>query len=462
MFEPMSRSSYGAFRLAIPVCVAVLGCGGSNPIRPRLPNEGKDPTALAKCSVSKSQASPLVTEWPASEKANLESRLREGAVVVAYSGCEMHLLPQCKPGGKYLWNRTTLAEDTVEIRTEDDLYAKLPLGAASLEGELKSSGRLAVRTTVAGQLKLDGVATADVPKTGDCAGATHIISSLSVGAFRLMAGGASKAQAGVNTPVAATTGSASAEEILVRKAGNPAKCGETTEDRPDGECSSPIQVFLWPLPKLADASRGDDGAGPAPPGAVRFNFLLPDASEKWRLMEKDKVLCDFPCTRWIGPGRDLSLRRDGAMASETLNVPFPKDLGGYSAGRTVDALPQEATGTRIGLGMAATIVGGMGTIFGGVFTIAGCTVEEGDVGYDQNHGLCTPGKFILPVGVTLLAVGIPLLATSRFGNSVAMSLAPDPHSSRSPALQFGPGFATLRTSKESSVLLTPTFAAGTF
>lgn len=459
MDEPTWRDSRAAILIA---CAACLGCGGGTPVRPRLPNEGKDPTALAKCSVSKSQASPLVTEWPASEKANLESRLREGAVVAAYSGCEMRLLPQCKPGGKYLWSRTTLAEDTVEIRNEDDLYAKLPLGAASLEAELKSSGRLAVRTTVVGQLKLDGVATADVPQTGDCTGATHIISSLSVGAFRLMAGGAAKASGGVNTPVASTGGATSAEEILVRKAGNPAKCSDATEDRPDGECSSPIQVFLWPLPKLADASAGDDGAAPAPPGAVRFNFLLPDATEKWRLMEKDKVVCDFPCTRWIGPGRELTLRRDGARASDTLNIEFPKDLGGYSAGRTVDALPQEATDTRVGLGLAATIVGGIGTMIGGVFVLAGCTVGESDASYDQNHGLCTPGKFMLPVGVALLALGIPLLATSRLGNSVAMSLAPDPHSSRSPALRFGPGFATLRTGRESNLLITPTYVGGVF
>ena len=40
----------------------------------------------------------LVTEWPASEKANLEVRLREGAVAVAYSGCEMRLVPDCRVG----------------------------------------------------------------------------------------------------------------------------------------------------------------------------------------------------------------------------------------------------------------------------------------------------------------------------------------------------------------------------
>src|SRR5262245_37174019 len=39
-----------------------------------------------RCRVAASQSAPLVTEWPASEKANLEGLLGSGAVAVAYSG----------------------------------------------------------------------------------------------------------------------------------------------------------------------------------------------------------------------------------------------------------------------------------------------------------------------------------------------------------------------------------------
>ena len=245
--------------------VTTIACSGGRVVRPQLPNGGHDPTGLAKCSVAANKASPLVTEWPASEKANLESRLREGGVAVAYSGCEMRLLPQCKVGGTYKWSKTTLAEDTVDIRSEDDLYAKLPLGAASLEAELKSSGRLAVRTTVAGQMKLDGVATADVPTTGECAGATHVIGGIAVGAFRLYSGGAAKASAGAGVGSAGATVSTGGEEVLMRKAGDAAKCEEATNAEPSPECASPIQMFLWPLPKKAEASAGGSADGPAPP-----------------------------------------------------------------------------------------------------------------------------------------------------------------------------------------------------
>jgi len=35
-----------------------------------------------KCKVQVSQSAPLVTEWPASEKANLEATLKQTPVVV--------------------------------------------------------------------------------------------------------------------------------------------------------------------------------------------------------------------------------------------------------------------------------------------------------------------------------------------------------------------------------------------
>ena len=79
--------------------------------------------------------------------------------------------------------------DSLEINDADELYAKLPLGAPSLEGELKRSGKLAVQTVVSGQLRLEGAATGDIPKEGPCAQATHIVSALSLGAFALKAGG---------------------------------------------------------------------------------------------------------------------------------------------------------------------------------------------------------------------------------------------------------------------------------
>jgi hypothetical protein len=147
-------------RPAIASGVLGLGCGGGLAPAVRIP-EG--PSDQAKCKVAASHSSPLVTEWPASEKSRLESLTMRGGVVVAYSGCEMRILDGCTVGGTYQYQRTTLSTDTIEIEDEDQLFSKLPLGAASLEGELARSGRLAVRTTVVGQLRLTETRRAKVP-----------------------------------------------------------------------------------------------------------------------------------------------------------------------------------------------------------------------------------------------------------------------------------------------------------
>src|SRR5512135_2030388 len=177
------------------MAVSAIACGGGggSGLTAQAPTE---PTSLSKCKVAASHENPLVTEWPASEKANLEARLREGGVVVAYSGCEMKLLPQCRIRGSYGWRRTTTATDVIEIHDADELYAKLPLGAVSLEGELQRSGRIAVQTTVSGQLELKDW-DRNVAADPACTGATHVMGALSVGAFKLRSGGSLAAKGGV-------------------------------------------------------------------------------------------------------------------------------------------------------------------------------------------------------------------------------------------------------------------------
>ena len=135
---------------------------------PPAPAAPVDAEGAARCRIAAKQERPLVTEWAGSEKADLESRLSSGQVVaVRYTGCELQIVEACRVSGKYAFRRTTLSTDTVEISDADDLYAKLPLGAVGLEGELAWSGRLAVRTTVAGEYRLDAAPAGACPSSPD-------------------------------------------------------------------------------------------------------------------------------------------------------------------------------------------------------------------------------------------------------------------------------------------------------
>lgn len=222
-------------------------CGNAAVAQSVMPNGGHDTTELAKCSVAASHEQPLVTEWPAPYKARLEALLHEGAVAVEYSGCDLRIIDRCKLSGSYAWKKTTLSTDTTDIRDEDDLYAKLPLGAASLSGQLKTSGSLHVQTTVSGQLELVGKAADDATSGAECSRATHLVTALSVGAFKLVAGGEVSGKAGAELGNAGMHGGASQSRSVVRAAGDPSSCEHATKEEPNGDCRSPIQIFLTPI-----------------------------------------------------------------------------------------------------------------------------------------------------------------------------------------------------------------------
>ena len=242
-----------------------------------------------------------MTEWPASEKANLEVLLRNGAVAVAYSGCSMRVLAECRVKGEYHWQRTTPASDSLEINDSDELYAKLPLGAASLEGELKRSGKLAVQTMISGQLRLDTVAVADVPREGPCAQATHIVSGLSLGAFALKGGGKREGSAGVNvTAIGEAKAKREQSADLLRSAGDFDSCAASTAESPHANCASPIQAFLAPLPGRTE----EEG----PPGTVKVDFVSGDAASRWDVYADDVVICTTPCARYVNAERPVMLR----------------------------------------------------------------------------------------------------------------------------------------------------------
>jgi len=366
----------------------LLGCGSGSLPRASAPVLTD---SLAKCRVSASYSNPVVTEWPASEKANLEARLRDGGVAVAYSGCSMRVLPQCRVKGTYAWQRTTPATDVMEIENEDELYAKLPLGAVSLEGELKSSGKLAVQTTVAGQFRLQGYAPPEVG-LGDCQGATHVLTSLSVGAFELKSGGALSTSGGATVAVIgqAHAGTHSSETVL-RRAGDADHCGDSTGETPASACASPIQMFLTPLPGAVREG---------PPGTMRVDFFAAQAGSTWQITADDHALCATPCTKWIDPKTPLRMQAlvGHEVKGSKFDLPDLRELGPEGP------LEIRAHSTSKGLlatGITFTSLGGVAVITGVSLTAAGC----GD-----RPDMCKGGLLTIGAGA-LVAAGSIWLTT---------------------------------------------------
>jgi hypothetical protein len=365
-----------------------LGCVQSSTAKARsvLPQV---PAEQARCRVAASQSSPLVTEWPASEKANLEVLLRNGTVAVAYSGCSMRLLPECRVGGEYHWQQTTAATDSLEINDADELFAKLPLGAASLEAELKRSGKLSVKTTVAGQLRLANASLADVPREGPCAQATHLLTGLSLGAFALTAGGQKDTKLGAEITVVGTGVKTERSADLLRSAGDFDSCGQGTAESPHVNCASPIQAFLTPLPGRTE----EEG----PPGTVKVAFVSGDAVSRWDVYADDVVICTTPCERYVSAERPLMLRaREDSLGGGSERVRVPNLLDHAGDGRLQLQAHHTARG-ELATGITFTALSGIGMVTGVALT---------GTGYGTDH--ITMGR----AGLITMAVSAPVLVGS--------------------------------------------------
>lgn len=246
------------------VLAVVLSCRQSPAERLAKPPELEIPGGGAKCTVGGDVSHPLVVEWAAADRASLEARLARGLVAVRAAGCDIEVKRHCEVRGAYQYLGLTRKNDRVKIRSADELYAQLPLGAASLETKLARKGQLDVEIALVGMLMAPGRPGRDA-LSGECGDATHVITGVQIGAFQFYAGGAGeiKAAAGFNQVGAGV--SSEAEREMLSADGQPARCdASTTADaRPPEGCGALIRIELTPL----EVAKGAASAESCPPGA---------------------------------------------------------------------------------------------------------------------------------------------------------------------------------------------------
>ncbi len=260
-----------ALASAITLCAGLslgTGCRGRN-----LASAMADTPTIegqARCGVMKSQVRPLIIEWPSSDRGALEGLVERGngLVAVRYEGCEMELVRRCQVVGRYGFTAVEPKRDDQEFRSADDLYAKIPLGAVELETQLERHGTLALEMTVVGHY---GAARERVARTelgGDCERATHVITMVTVGAFKLSSGAGAKISAGVGVMVAGGGVGSSAERGFERSDGDPRRCyaGGGDEAPPEG-CGSLLRLEVEPIREAAEVAALRERR-PCPPGTA--------------------------------------------------------------------------------------------------------------------------------------------------------------------------------------------------
>lgn len=235
---------------------AFVACGGRG-INPAM--QGKQgmlsETAIAqKCEAAKEgHDRPFVVEWDATDLSSFEAATRQRTMFVKYEGCSLKVLYECRDPNVIArfgaYGPPDLTSGTVQgfdIKNQGELYAKLPLGAATLSGRLEEGEALHLKYFVSGVAtnSRESVYRNELASAPGCEGATHFVWGYNLGAFELDTSSKTSAEAeGSMAGVGAAGGKGSREQSAVARGGDIGSC--STQDQRG--CRVPIRLSLRPI-----------------------------------------------------------------------------------------------------------------------------------------------------------------------------------------------------------------------
>lgn len=254
--------------LVVPAAALVAACGGGPGAHGGQSNLIEKTYAGANKCNAKTQERPFIIEWDATDMSSFQAAAKKNVIVVKYEGCELKVLDSCRDDsttavGTYNppeW--TSGSVESLEISDEQELYAKLPLGAASLGGRVTSGEQFRMEYYVAGTANAtrDKVYRKELAKIPGCEGATHFVYGYNLGAFAIASKKSLHGEVNGSYLGFGAGGSNKTETKADKKGGELGKCkGEGAREVED--CKVPIRLTLRPI---SDGDNPNVAAAQAP------------------------------------------------------------------------------------------------------------------------------------------------------------------------------------------------------
>jgi hypothetical protein len=255
--------------------VGTTSCGGSLPAVGPSRDSGQsslmDETLAGKSCDAANHDKPFVIEWDATDMSIFEGRAATDVVFVKYEGCKLQVLDGCANDsirgslGAYRpveW--TSGSVERIEINNEGELYAKLPLGVATLGGRVHAGESFAMEYFVSGvrSSTRSAMYQGDLQNIAGCKGATHFVYGYALGAFAL------KSKTDVGGEVTAEVqgigaGGKQQKTSKAEKEGGVLSTCRTETAKETRTCQIPIRLILRPL----EAGASEQPAAPPPPAS---------------------------------------------------------------------------------------------------------------------------------------------------------------------------------------------------
>ncbi len=189
--------------------------------------------------------------WDSGSRLNLKGLQEQGVVAVRYraEGCNVELeVLNCVGVGEYTFSPYS-ASDTKIAKSARDLFAELPIGAARLSAKVGGGRALRTDYMLAGMLRLPVMSFYPAEKLkGDCARATHVVSTFYLGGFAMAVGESEKIGGGASL---FGLGAGMAQDRSVERMateGDADACGRAQKEaKREPLCNVPLRIGLVPL-----------------------------------------------------------------------------------------------------------------------------------------------------------------------------------------------------------------------
>lgn len=254
--------------LALTASFALLGCPDPNKPEVEHPKVGNiiDPSAQ-QTSVLTGNNEPLVVDWAATARGNLETTMHDGLAIVSFTPQGLRVLSGCHVDGNYGFIGMAMKQQVVRLENEQEIKANLPLGglglAAQFGGEFQRGAVLDVALVMVGKMRTTWRSVARKDLQGDCAGATHFVRGALVGAFAMDKGQKSQARAAAQIFGFGANGGTRSSEGLHQTDGRLEDCQKASPElpAPPGQCAALVRLDLQEIAQ--DEKRADVKAQPS-------------------------------------------------------------------------------------------------------------------------------------------------------------------------------------------------------
>jgi hypothetical protein len=248
-------------------------------------------TVGESCPVVADYGQPLIVDWKAYQRANLEEAMNAGVAVVAYDCHTIRLLGDGHIDGTYGTLGVSRKEEVVELENADEIRANLPtLGvklAVDLQAELQRGSTLNLAMIMVGKRRTTLSTARRAQLSGSCDGATHFVRGAFMGAFAMATGTRGK----VGTSARLFGSDVSADSTSTRgvknKDGDPSICEQVqpgASSLPNG-CNAILRLELSPI------ATGEE------PAAIDPSSDTPSASRAGAACPQGMALSGGKCTR---------------------------------------------------------------------------------------------------------------------------------------------------------------------